>query len=319
VNPNAYKLSYHGTGDSLFGLVLKNAVLTILTLGIYSFWAKNAVRQFHYSHTEIDGDRFAYHGTGGELLRGALKAFGILFVLTFLLGLVTFVLGGDETSPATNALISVAFYPIIGALVIVAIHGARRYRLSRSSFRGIRFSFHGDLGEFFGMMVRGTLLSILTLGFYLPYFASQRRVFLANNVLFGTEPFLYDGEGQDLFGAYLKAVLLTIPTLGLCWIWYKAFEHRYFWDHTAMRDARFSSTVTGGEMFRLYGVNLLLVLFTFGLGTPWAVTRTHTYFARNMVLFGTVDWARIQQRVQTATATGEGLAEGLDIDVGIGM
>jgi uncharacterized membrane protein YjgN (DUF898 family) len=319
VSANATRFTYDGTGSALLLLLLKNALLTVLTLGIYSFWARNAVRQFRYDHTLFDGDRFAYHGTGGELLRGAIKAFAVMFLLGLVLAVAGAVMVGDTASPVGSLWLTLVFYGIVGLLIIVAINGARKYRMSRSAFRGIRFSFHGELGSYFVLMVRGILFSIFTLGFYMPYFANQRRAFLVDNALYGSEPFLYDGEGKDLFGEYVKAVLFTIPTLGLYWLWYKAFEHRYFWSHTAMRDARFHSTVTGGEMFRLYATNLLLVVCTFGIGAPWATTRAHTYFAENLVLLGSVEWTKVQQRMQPATATAEGLAQGFDIDVGIGL
>lgn len=226
--------------------------------------------------------------------------------------------GGVPSTQAQAGLTSL-FYLAIIALTVVAIHGARRYRLSRSSLRGIRFSFHGALGEYFVLVVKGVFLSVLTLGFYLPYFASQRRAYLVNNVLYGSEPFQYDGAGRDLLGAYLKSVLLTIPTLGLCWVWYRAFEHRYFWEHTTMRQARFASAVTGGEMLKLFVTNVLLTLVTVGLAAPWAVVRAHTYFTENVELFGSVDWTQIQQPVQRASATPEGLAEAFDLNVEIGM
>ena len=174
---------YHGTGGSLFGLVFVNGLLTMLTLGVYSFWAKNKVREFHYSHTEMDGDRFAYHGTGGELFSGALKAAGILIVLGLVFSILTALLGGNG-SPTVTLALTLTFYVGIGLLICFAINNARRYRLSRSSWRGIRFSFHGDSAEFLKMMVKGVLLSIVTLGFYTPYFQNQRRAFFVNNARF---------------------------------------------------------------------------------------------------------------------------------------
>ena len=71
MDPTTARLRYHGTGGSLFGLMFVNALLTVITLTIYSAWAKTKVRVFHWSHTELDGDRFAYHGTGGELFMRA--------------------------------------------------------------------------------------------------------------------------------------------------------------------------------------------------------------------------------------------------------
>ncbi len=312
------KLRYHGEGGALFGLVIVNALLTIITLGIYSFWAKNKVREFHYSHTSLDGDRFAYHGTGRELFSGALKAAGIMIVLGVALQVAIEMARRGTLPPTTLVAAAAAFYLAIFLLVTAAVNGARRYRLSRSSWRSIRFSFHGRWQQFLGMMVGGALLSIVTLGFYTPWFQSNRRAFFVRNARFGSEPFLYDGKGKGLFGEYVKAALLTLPTLGLIWIWYAAFKHRYFWNHTSMRGARFRSAVTGGQLFSLMLTNGLLVLFTFGIGMPWAITRAHAFWCNTLSLHGTVDWATIEQRAQTATATAEGLAEGFDVDIGIG-
>lgn len=318
------KLRYHGEGGALFGLVLINALLTMITLGIYSFWGRTKVRQFHYNETEMDGDRFAYHGTGGELLVGALKAFGIMFATVVVVSLAAFGLGfaiggRGEESPAVSPLFNLIFYAAFSVLMILAINGARRYRLSRSSWRGIRFNYHGGFGAYLGLMLTGILLTVLSLGFYSPFFSSKRRAFFVNNVRFGSEPFEYTGEGRALFGPWVTALLLTIPTLGLSWIWYAAFQHRYFWNHTQMRGARFQASVEGKDLLVLQLTNMLLVVFTFGIGTPWVITRTMNFWCERVMLVGTVDWASIEQRAQTATGTGEGLAEGLDVDVGIGM
>jgi len=313
------KLRYHGEGGSLFGLAIVNGLLTIITLGIYSFWAKNKIREFHYSHTEMDGDRFAYHGTGSELLVGALKAGAIIFVLVLGLGLTLNMVGGQQASPLVQVGVTVAFYGVIALLSIFAVNSTRRYRLSRSSWRGVRFSYHGKFGEYFGLILGGGLLSIITLGFYSPVFENKRRAFFVNNARFGNEPFIYKGEAAPLFKEYLKTLLLLIPTLGLYSVWYAAFKHRHFWNHTEMRGARFKSSVAGKDLLVLALTNALLVIFTLGIGTPWAICRMHRYWCDNILLVGTVDWASIQQQAQVASATGEGLAEGLDIDVGIGM
>lgn len=311
------KFRYHGSGGDLFGMVIVNAIFTILTLGIYSFWARTKVRQFHYSHTELDGDRFAYHGTGGELLRGALIAGVVSFVLALVLTLGIEAAGGEDAAPLITGGIVVAFYVVLIPLVIYAVNASRRYRLSRSSWRGIRFSFHGQFNDFGALMLRGIFLSIVTLGFYTPFFQNERRRFLVNNTRFGSEPFMYIGEGRTLFYPYLKALLLTLPTLGFSWIWYSAFKHQHFWNHTVMRGARFRSKVAGWSLLELQLTNMILIYITLGIGATWAITRSHTYFAERVTLEGTVDWARIQQQAQTAGAVGEGLAEGFDVDVGI--
>lgn len=317
MSQNTTRLKYHGTGGSLLGLLVGNAVLTILTLGIYNFWARTKVREFHYGHTDLGGDRFAYHGTGGELLRGYLKAAGIVIALAVALGVASALTGGETASPLVQGLLLLSFYLSLFVLVVFAINGARKYRLSRSSLRGIRFSFHGKAEDFAKLMLKGSALSAVTLGFYSPWFQNQRRGFLINHAKFGTELFRYDAPPGPLVKEWMKALLLTIPTLGIIWIWFSAFRHRYFWSNTHVSGGRFYSTVIGQDLLVFTITNILLAIFTLGIASPWIMTRTQEFWLSRLTLVGAVDWAGIEQRVQDTSNTGEGLADEMDVDVGM--
>src|SRR5438093_11866455 len=74
ISSGAYRLSFHGSGGELFGIYILNLLKTILTLGVYYFWAKVKTRQYLWGQTDFGGDRFGFHGTGKELLLGYLKA-----------------------------------------------------------------------------------------------------------------------------------------------------------------------------------------------------------------------------------------------------
>ena len=320
------KLEYQGTGGELFGVVIVNLLLTILTFGIYSFWARTRLRRYFYGQTDLAGDRFGYHGTAMELLRGWLRAVGVLLlvgiVFSGLFALVT-PRSPDAQPSGTQALIMLAvmllYLGTLMALVAIAVNGARRYRFSRSSWRGIRFSFRGRWQDFLQLVIRGGVLTGLTLTLYSPFYRNQLRAFLVDHAYFGSLKFEYDGDGKELFPQYLLALLLTIPTLGLYLFWFNAFQQRYFWSHTTVGGARFQSTVTGGTLLGLMATNLLLVLVTLGIGMPWAMTRTMRYVCDHLTLVGDVDWKTVQQQAMAASATGEGLAEGLDVDVDIGI
>src|SRR5207237_185661 len=83
----------------------------------------------------------------------------------------------------------------------VAMVGARRYRLSRTSWRGIRFSLRASTREFISIWVRGWLLTSLTLGLYYPFFVTSQQRFLTGHMWFGSQRFTFDGRGRDLDGA----------------------------------------------------------------------------------------------------------------------
>jgi len=82
VEGKTYQFSFQGNGGTLFGIQIVNLLLIIITLGIYYFWAKARVRSYTWSQADFNGDRFAYSGTGKEVLIGWIKAaviFGIPF------------------------------------------------------------------------------------------------------------------------------------------------------------------------------------------------------------------------------------------------
>lgn len=323
---SSQKLEYHGTGGTLLGISIVNLLLTIITIGIYSFWARTRLRRYFYSETELAGDRFAYHGTAMELLRGWLRAVGLLILVGIVfaaLFALTGPTGGDAVPTASQALmqvgVSVLYMATLATLVAIAVNGARRYRFSRSSWRGIRFSFRGRWQDYLKLVIRGGLLSAITLSLYSPFFRNQSRAFLVEHARFGSLKFGYDGDGKELFPQYLLALLLAIPTLGIYLFWYSAFQQRYFWSHTTVGGARFQSTVTGGSLLGLGVTNALLAIVTLGIGIPWVITRFMRYVCDRLALVGEVDWQTVQQEAMAASATGEGLAEGLDVDVDIGI
>ena len=300
--------SFHGSGGTLFRIWIVNALKTIITLGIYRFWAKTNIRRYFASETEFEGDRFAYHGTGTELLVGAVKAAMVFAVPFALLNVIPRLRFGTPVTVA--AVLFGAVYILV--LIPLAIVGSRRYRLSRTSWRGIRFSFRGPAGQFVRLFLAGSVLSVLTLGIYYPFFAARRQGFLVSHAYFGTARFGFDGQGRDLLKMYAWAVLLAYPTLGLYSFWFQARQQRYLWGHTSFETARFRSTVTGGALFRLRLVNALLLMGTLGLAAPWVSIRNLRFAFRYLALDGPLDLARIEQEAQAATATGEALAGFLD-------
>jgi uncharacterized membrane protein YjgN (DUF898 family) len=205
-----YPLSFQGNGGTLFGIQIVNLLLIIITLGIYYFWAKTRVRVYTWGQADFNGDRFAYHGTGKEILLGWLKA-AIVFGIPFYAFKNVPIITGAPT-PVKIAGIVISFL-IIAIFIPVATVGSRRYRLSRTSLRGIRFSFRGKWREFLKIFTACIPWMILTLGFYMPYFEMRRQTFLIERGYYGNEKFGFDGKGKDLLSNFVLAVILALPTL----------------------------------------------------------------------------------------------------------
>lgn len=306
------RLTFHGSGGTLFGIYIVNILLTIVTLGFYRFWGRVRVRRFLLSQTAFEGDRFAYHGTGKELLIGFFKA--VLFVGLPITAMNTAArLSGDLkiaiASQVFSSLLVFTFIPI-------ALVGARRYRMSRISWRGIRFSFRGRAWVYVKIFVRATLLNAITLTLYYPFFEARQQAFMVSNSYFGRRPFRFDGRGRDLLGFHVIALLLLVPTLGLYLFWYHAKKTRYLWNHTSFETARFRSTMTGGAVLVQSLVNVLLLIFTLGLAWPWVLIRQSRFQFSCLSVEGPLDLEGIVQEPQLATATGDALSSLLGADVG---
>jgi uncharacterized membrane protein YjgN (DUF898 family)/tetratricopeptide (TPR) repeat protein len=339
-----YKLSFHGNGGELFGIFIFNLLKSLGTLGIYSFWGKVKTRQYLWRQSEFAGDRFSYHGTGKELLIGWLRAmlcFGSIMGAQAVLPLVW-----DHV--VAQVLAGGIIYGGLAVLIPLARIGTMRYRLSRTAWRGIRFSFRGHFLPFFWLSLRGYLLTVLTFGFYYPYFHLYVRRFMVENSAFGSAPFKFDTVGPDMrdlwkryavslgismvflpigflmsFGSLQKslgvagiplAVVCTLIIYGCIWLPYLAARRRFYWNHTRVGGGKFRSSVDASELFRLYGENFLLAIASLGLALPWIKIRTMRYDLEHLALQGAEDLSAIMQDAQQAASTGDELAGFLDFD-----
>ena len=303
------RLAFYGSGEALFGIHAVNVLLTVLTLGLYALWARVRVQRYLLGHTTFEGDRFAYDGTGEDLFTGWLKAI-LLFSAPFACLTVGPVwLEMPSAVQTASVLLAAALVTVFAGLATV---GSRRYRLARTSWRDIRFSFRGRALAFVKLLLVCWPLTIVTLGLYYPIYATRRQAFLVSHSYLGTQRFDFDGRGGDLVRPFLKALLLTIPTLGLCWWWYAAERQRYFWEHTTVGAARFRYRVGGAALLRLRALNALLLVGTAGIAWPWVKVRNLEFTFRNLALDGPLDTAAIVQEdddVSTTTAGVIGLFE----------
>jgi len=306
---------FRGSALGLFGIQAVNALLTLLTLGVFYFWGKTRVRRYVLGETEFEEDRFAYHGTGRELLVGFAKGVAVFFIPISVLAILPEVY--QAPGEVRSSLRSLLW--LVGLLLVpVAMVGARRYRLSRMSWRGIRFSFRGGIPQFVGIFVVGTILTSLTLGLYYPVFGTQRQAFMVSHAYFGSRKFDFDGRGRDLIKPFIVMLVLFLPTLGLSWFWFTARRQRYFTEHTRFGAVRFRCTVTGGPLAWLTLSNVAAIVLSVGFLWPWTVVRSLQFTLRNTSLHGPLDLEGIHQDARAASAMGEGLAGLLDADFGVG-
>ena len=158
-----------GQRRSYWRLLIRGAVLLMLTLGIYRFWLVTDVRRFLWSNTEIAGEPLEYTGTPLELLLGFLIAIAILIPVYAGIFLAALDLGTiGKLSGATG-------FAALGILGQYAVYRARRYRLTRTIFRGLRFHQEGSAWVFAVRAVAWWGVTARTFGLAYPFQVTSRE------------------------------------------------------------------------------------------------------------------------------------------------
>lgn len=307
------KFAFTGKGIDLFVLALVNGLLGFVTLGIYSFWGRTRIREWWHQNLSLAGYQFGWHGTGMELFIGFLKVMGMSLVL-LLVTLAPFLFMNSQTASSLQTLL---FYIGLAFVSPVAIFGAVRYRLSRSSLHHIRFGLNGRLSECYWPILREFFLLVITLGIYRPYFDTHLREYFVNRVYFGNAKFRFTGNASDLMSSYLWAYFLYLPTLSYSMAWYRAKREKYFWAHTAVDRATFQLDVDPMEYAVFHVATTMLTTATLGIGWAWSQTMEARYFLDRMTLAG--DAVVTSQFPDTGVpdATGEELGDALEIDLSL--
>jgi len=220
------RFEFTGSGSEYFRIWVVNLLLTILTLGIYSAWAKVRRLQYFHRNTVLAGAIFDYHGSPKAILKGRLLALGLL--------------AAYHVSSGISAATSAAVLLLLALISPWLLACAFRFKLANTSYRGLRFRFRGTIGQAYRMLILfplmfaavGVLLWSLVTSFgrtpniglmllviVLPFVTIVGTVPLAHYLLkryqhdnadFGQTPFQFHARGIDFFRTYGKAVGMVV-------------------------------------------------------------------------------------------------------------
>ena len=201
--------AFHGDWRQFAPIAFTNLLLTIVTLGIYSFWAKTRVRRYLWSQTRFIDDRLEWTGTGLELFIGYLLAI-VLFVLPF--GVLQLVLQGVllRGHPGAAIIMAIMVYLLLLYLVGVAIFRALRYRLSRTFWHGIRGGSDNQGFGFGWQYLWRTIAGSLALGLLIPWSMTSLWNERWNKMSFGPLRFQASATAGSLTLRFLLFYLVPI-------------------------------------------------------------------------------------------------------------
>ena len=219
------RLQFTGKAGEYFGIWIVNLFLTIVTLGIYSAWAKVRKKRYFYGNTWVAGANFEYHGNPIAILKGRILAFGAFAAYTL----------GAQFSPRIAGLVALAFMPVLPWLLVRSF----AFNAVNSSYRNLRFHFNAtyrDAAVAIGPAVLFPLLAVVlpqvqpgtrptpaqmmfaftplaVLWLVYPYLVGRTRLLHVNHSRYGTAPFSCTARIASFYKIYILATLLSIPLM----------------------------------------------------------------------------------------------------------
>jgi uncharacterized membrane protein YjgN (DUF898 family) len=203
---------FTGRPQAFRRIMLRGALLRVATLGIYRFWHTTDTRHFLWANTEIGGDSLEYSGTARELFLGCLMVIALLAPASALV----WVLGSAIEFRVVAQLSSAGALVLLGVLGPYAAFRARRYRLTRTAFRGI--SFHQS-GSAFAYALRSLLwgvLTALTLGLAYPWARASLERYKLAHTHYGSWGGRFAGSGTQLFVRGIGLWLMLMAAAVAC-------------------------------------------------------------------------------------------------------
>jgi uncharacterized membrane protein YjgN (DUF898 family) len=335
-----HAVKFSATAEEYFRIWIVNLALTIVTLGIYSAWAKVRKKRYFYGHTRIDGEAFEYRGRPLAILKGRLIAFVLLVLYSV----------GNEFVPLLTPLFMLVLAVAVPWLVVRSL----AFNAVNSAYRNVQFHFRGTYGEALGVVVGIGLLVLLSFGLLYPWWKARLARFVANHHYYGATRFQLPMMTRDFYRVYVKAAALlfgvfalgmialvagasstgrnitglTIGTLVFLLALYSSYLLAFAsirarvtnltWGNASLGSVRFESTLRTGKLAGIYFVNILAIILTVGLAIPWAVVRTMRYRAANMTVVTTEGLDRFAAaEAAHVSPTAEAMGELFNIDIGL--
>ena len=333
---------FSGSGSEFFRIWIVNVILSILTLGIYLAWAKVRTMQYLHRNTRLAGASFDYHARPIVILKGNLVALALVLAYGAL----------NHFFGTTGFVVSIA---IILAVVPWLLNRSLRFRLGVTSYRGLRFAFHGSVAKAYLVFAVWPILTVFTAYLLAPFTHHAIKSYQHNNTSYGSTSFRFTAAIRSFYAIYAVwfvcfAIVVLLPLIvvgvyayvnaipgnqatglilfGMFWLYLGAFVllplftvrlRNLIWNHTKLGPHEIVSRVGLGKTAFIWWTSLVLIICTLGLYTPFARVRWVRYLATStsLVAVGNLDEFVAGQTAGQVGAVGEGMADMLGIDIAL--
>ena len=317
---------FHGTGGEYFKIWIVNTILSIITLGIYSAWAKVRRKQYFYGSTRLQKSSFEYLADPVNILKGR----AIVFIFFLFYSVIA------EFFPLIGGLLGLSFVLILPWLVVRSL----AFNARNSAYRNIHFGFDGSVMEAFKAFVLWPFLAVFTLGILFPYVLFRQKKFIVENSSYGRTNFTFNAGPKDYYNLMLKGLVPIV--IGLALVGVTFFLHPfvsgligmvlYFYlfayfsvkytnlifNSIELSAHHFKADLDTWEYLVLIFTNTLGMVFTLGIFYPWAHVRTLSYKLDHLKLTVQGDLDNfIAQKQKKVSALGDEASDFFDFDIGL--
>ena len=188
-------VEFRGNTREWFGIWIVNLVLSILTVGIYSAWAKVRHQKYFFQNTYVGGRNFDYHATGKQILIGRIIVVVGLVAFTVLSAIPLFAIIGF-----------IALLFVIPWLVVKSLMFTARV----SSWSNVRFGFLGTYGGAAKAFILIPILCAIPLYLAMPFAERARRRYIVNNHRLGKARFVFDAPISRFYLAAILAIAWVV-------------------------------------------------------------------------------------------------------------
>jgi uncharacterized membrane protein YjgN (DUF898 family) len=316
---------FTGSGSEYFRIWIVNVLLSILTLGIYSAWAKVRNKQYFYGNTLINDAGFEYLAKPIQILKGRALV-GCFFVVT---GAVS------NFFPLANAMVSILFLFLFPWLIVRSL----AFNAHNSAWRNIRFGFHAGYWEAFKVYILWPLLALITLGILSPYVFYRQKRFVVEHSRYGGTRFTFTATAGDYYRIFMAASLaalmgvaiiagaaflfaplaiLALPVYLYVFAMFSVKTGNLRYNSSRLGRHRLQSAMQVKSYAWLLLTNTLATALTLGLFHPWAKVRTIRYKAEHLTLVPAGDLDTfVAEKQGEVTAIGDASGDFLDFDLGL--
>ena len=318
--------AFNGQGNEYFKIWIVNLLLSIVTLGIYSAWAKVRNKKYFYGNMNLEGSSFEYTGNPVAILKGRIIA-AVFFLLYATAG---------EFSPVLGGIMFLVFLAVMPWMVTRSL----MFNARNSVYRNVSFRFHGSMKEAFMAFGLWPFLGALTFGILAPFALYKQQVFFVNNHSYGTARFEFSAVVKDYYlvfgmmilvliggfvgGAVLNAILPPVGVLLIlagylfAFVFFSAKIFNLRFNNSMLASHGFAADMEVKSYAKLVVVNTLATMVTLGLYRPWAMVRTARYKAEHLQFIATGELGGfIAAEEQNLSALGEEVGDMFDFDVGL--